>query len=59
VFGKKKKPKPRERYYLLPGQGGKNFHRKQKVIMRWVIGVSLVCGAILALTMWLLAKQKP
>ena len=57
LFGDKKKP--RERYYLLPGQGGRNFHRKQKFIMRWVISVSLVCGALLGLVMWLLARQKP
>jgi hypothetical protein len=54
LFGK---AKPRERFYLLPGQGGRNYHRKQRRIMRWTIAVSLVFGLLLALTMWKLAAH--
>jgi hypothetical protein len=33
--------KERERFYLLPGQGGRALRRKQKLILQW----SLVAGA--------------
>jgi cobalamin synthase len=48
--------KSRERFYLLPGQGGRNFHRKQQRIMRWSILVAVVFGLILAVVMWCLAR---
>jgi hypothetical protein len=51
-----KSNKPRERFYLLPGQGGQNYHRKQKRIMRWTIAVSLLCGLALAAALWWLAR---
>jgi hypothetical protein len=54
-----KRNKPRERFYLLPGQGGQNFHRKQKYILRWTIAAALVFGGLLAVVMWWLAKPKP
>ena len=57
LFGQKKRP--RERFYLLPGQGGRNYYRKQKRIMRWTVAVSLVCGLLLAAVMWWLARPKP
>lgn len=54
-----KSKKPRERFYLLPGQGGSNFHRKQRVIMRWTVAVSLIFGLILAVIMWWVARARP
>lgn len=54
-----KKNKPRERFYLLPGQGGINYWRKQKFFLGWAIVVALVAGGILALVMWRLAGAKP
>lgn len=54
----RKKDKPRERFYLLPGQGGKNFYRKQRYIMRWTVTVALAFGALLTAVMWWLAKPK-
>jgi hypothetical protein len=54
LFGKKNKP--RERFYLLPGQGGRNYHRKQRLILGWTVAVSLLFGLALALTMWVLAR---
>lgn len=43
--------KPRERFYLLPGMGGRLFHAKQKVFLKWAvlagIGVSLLFAAVL------------
>ena len=46
------KNKPRERFYLLPGQGGKNYYRKQKRILSWTVAFSLVFGLAIAAIMW-------
>ena len=54
----RKKDKPSERYYLLPGQGGKNFYRKQRFFLMWAVIVSLVFGAVLTIVLWWLAKPK-
>jgi hypothetical protein len=54
LFGNKNKP--RERFYLLPGQGGRNYHRKQRFILGWTVVVSLLFGLALALAMWWLAR---
>ena len=51
-----KKPKPRERFYLFPGQGGSNYYRKQKVIMRWTLVVAVFFGLALAAAMWWAAR---
>jgi hypothetical protein len=43
-----KKPKPRERFYLLPGQGGRNYRQKQKKILAWTVAAAVVFGTVLA-----------
>jgi hypothetical protein len=55
----RKKDKPRERFYLLPGQGGSNYHRKQRFIMRWTIVAALICGLTAAAVMWWLSRPRP
>jgi hypothetical protein len=55
----RKKNRPRERFYLLPGQGGKNYHRKQRLILRWSVAMALIFGAILSVVMWMMSKPKP
>jgi hypothetical protein len=54
-----KKQKPRERFYLLPGQGGRSYHQKQRLIMRWTVAAALSFGTVLGVVLWLLARQKP
>jgi hypothetical protein len=54
-----RKNKPRERFYLLPGQGGKNYHRKQRLLLRWSVALALVFGAVLAAIMWAMSQPKP
>ena len=54
-----RKNKPRERFYLLPGQGGRNYHRKQRYILRWTIALALVFGTALGVIMWLESKPMP
>ena len=50
LFGRKNKEP--ERFYLLPGQGGKNFQRKQKVFLIWTVIVAVIFGGLLSLLMW-------
>ena len=47
-FGKKKE---QERYYLLPGMGGRNLRRKRKWMLQWSIAGGLFASLLLA---WLL-----
>jgi len=58
VLGFKSK-KPKERFYLLPGQGGKNYYRKQRYILGWTVAISLIFGLSLAAVMWWLAQPHP
>ena len=58
MFGFKSN-KPRERFYLLPGQGGKNYLRKQRFILGWTIVIALLFGGIVAAIMWWQAKPHP
>jgi hypothetical protein len=55
-FGKKRKA--HERFYLLPGQGGRNYHRKQRLFIAWAILVALIFGGALAAAMWWLAVRQ-
>jgi len=56
VFGKRSKE--RERYYLLPGQGGRNYRRKQRLILGWSSAAALVFGVLLALLIWWFSRPK-
>ncbi len=38
----------KERYYLFPGQGGSNYRRKQRVIVRAAIAVGLLVSMVFA-----------
>jgi hypothetical protein len=50
-FRKDKEP---ERYYLLPGQGGRARHRKQLMMLRWSIAVGLVFSAAVGVAIYLI-----
>ncbi len=45
---KRHKNKEKERYYLLPGQGGKLYRKKQRLIIIW----SIIAALFVALIMW-------
>jgi hypothetical protein len=49
--------KKHERFYLLPGQGGKAYYRKQRVFLFWSIFTGLLVSAILAGIMYLLNRH--
>jgi hypothetical protein len=46
--------KERERFYLLPGMGGRALRRKQKIILRWSILAGLLVSAVVAGLLYLL-----
>ena len=53
-----KRDKERQRFYLLPGQGGEGYRRKQKLILKWSIIAALVFSAVLsAIIYWLNRPQ--
>jgi hypothetical protein len=55
VFGPKKN-KERERFYLLPGQGGRNYIRKQRQLLALSVGVGLLLAGSLAFFMWYFSR---
>jgi hypothetical protein len=57
MFGSKRN-KETERFYLLPGQGGAAFRRKQRYLLIWSIIVGLALAALLAALMYFLNKPK-
>jgi hypothetical protein len=49
--------KERQRFYLLPGQGGRAYRRKQKLFLQWSIAAGLLVSAILAGVLYLLYRN--
>jgi hypothetical protein len=48
----------KERYYLLPGMGGRAYRRKQQIALVWAIAIGLVVSGVLAGLMYLLSSGK-
>lgn len=57
MFGLKDNKEP-ERFYLLPGQGGRAARRKHLYFLKWSIVVALGMSSILALVMYLLNRVR-
>ena len=53
-----KRARPGQRFYLLPGQGGAAFRRKQRFILTWSILVGLAVSVGLAALMYFLNQPK-
>ena len=49
---KKARDRERNRFYLLPGQGGRAFHRKQRSIFVAALVVGLVVSVFIALALY-------
>jgi len=47
----------KQRFYLLPGQGGSGYRRKQRVILQWAIVVGLLVSLILAAIMYFVHRS--
>jgi hypothetical protein len=53
-----KRNKETERFYLLPGQGGAAYRRKQKFILVWAIIVGVAVSSALGALMYFLNRPK-
>jgi len=54
---RERREKEKERYYLLPGQGGRAYRRKQKQIIVWSIIAALTFAAIMSVIMYFLNRS--
>jgi hypothetical protein len=48
----RERPEEKERYYLLPGQGGSSYRRKQRLIIKYSIIVGLLVSLIFAVVVY-------
>jgi hypothetical protein len=48
--------KERERFYLLPGMGGRARRQKEMRYLRWSIAAGLVISAVMAVILYLLSR---
>ena len=46
----------KERYYLLPGQGGSSYRRKQRFILKCSLLVGFIVSGIFVLVMYLVYR---
>lgn len=51
--------KDKDRFYLLPGQGGRAHRRKQWFILTWSLFAALVVAGVLAALMYWLDLSQP
>jgi hypothetical protein len=49
--------KEKERYYLLPGMGGRAYRRKQKVIVKAAVIVGLIVSALFAIIAYFIYRD--
>jgi len=45
----------RDRYYLLPGMGGRAVRRKQRTTLMWAIAIGLIVSGGMAALLYLMA----
>jgi hypothetical protein len=50
--------KERERYYLLPGMGGRAYRRKRRVFIMWAVAAGVVTSAIVAGVLYWIACRR-
>jgi hypothetical protein len=48
--------KERERFYLLPGMGGRARRQKEMRFLRWAIAAGIVVSAILATILYFISR---
>jgi hypothetical protein len=57
MFGSKRN-KETERFYLLPGQGGEAWRRKQRFLLKWSVAVGVLVALVLGVLMYFLNRPK-
>ena len=50
--------KEKQRFYLLPGMGGRALRQKQRRFLRWSIAFGLVVSAIVACVLYLISHGR-
>ena len=55
----KAKDKEKNRFYLLPGQGGRAYQRKQMLILKVSLLVGLLVAGLVALAVWAMNTNHP
>ena len=50
--------KERERFYLLPGMGGRARRQKELRYLRWSIAAAVVVSAIVACVLYLISRHR-
>lgn len=56
-MSRRKREKNPKRFYLLPGQGGNAYRRKQRIILAWSLIVALVVSGILGAVMYVIGRN--
>lgn len=55
-FGKTNKEQ--QRFYLLPGQGGEAYRRKQRFLLMWATITALLVSGLLGLAFYLMNRAQ-
>jgi hypothetical protein len=48
----------KERFYLLPGMGGRARRAKERRFLRWSIAAGLVVSAVVACVLYILSQRQ-
>jgi len=51
--------KEKQRYYLLPGMGGRAARRKHKLMLQWAVIAGLLVSAAVAAAFYLTSRLTP
>ena len=57
IMASLRRRKEPERFYLLPGMGGRAYRRKQKIILQWSIVAGLLVSGAVAGILYLISRQ--
>jgi hypothetical protein len=49
--------KERERFYLLPGMGGRALKRKRRMMLHWSLAAGVFVSAIVAFILYWMSRQ--
>ena len=49
--------KEKERFYLLPGMGGRGLRRKRRIILVWSIAAGLLASGLLTAILYLMSSR--
>lgn len=49
--------KEKDRFYLLPGMGGRALRRKKLLMLLWAVGAGILVSGTFAGVLWLMNRQ--